>query len=68
MRELKTTSSQTGQQVDKRSKYQQLEREHKHQGLTGLDANNWGTPMGEGFSNYVDHLKPATRGTHIACV
>lgn len=34
----------------------------------GLGANDWGTPMGQGFSKYIDHLKPATRGTHIARV
>ena len=34
----------------------------------GLGANNWGTPMDQGFSNYIDHLKLVTRGTHIACV
>lgn len=67
MCELKPTSSQTGQQVDKRSKYQQLEQEHKPQGLMGLGANSWATPMCQGFSNYIDHLKPVTRGIHTAC-
>ena len=68
MCELKPTSSQAGQQVANRSKYQQLEWEHKPQVLTGLGANNWGTPRGQDFSNYTDHLKLATTGTHIASV
>lgn len=34
----------------------------------GLAANSCGIPTGQGFSNYIDHLKLATRGTHIACV
>lgn len=68
MCKLKPASSQTGQQVDKKSKYQQLEWTHQPQGLMGSEANNWGTPMAQGFSNYTDHLKPGTKGTHTACV